>query len=446
MVENYDQIVKEYFEKGPGYVVLLSKDQSFYNLLRGTLFKFLSVRGSAVSCLSTFSDQASALSEIQDKSKAHIPTMVLVERLINSKPTTEFILNVRTLFPDCKVILLTYEISEHELALLYELGVNNIIIKPVSINSLIQKMAFTIRPHGELNQLMNEGKLLLHQGEYNEVLQICSKILEIKPNSPAGLMLSGDALIGMGRREEARDALEKAHEQSELFMEPIKKLAAFFKGQDDTEHLKYLKKLDKISPLSTERKFEIGKIHLKRNELEKADAYFEQAVKCGVKEAQEYVAQVMGGIAELLLETSPAMAEKYYSKLLDFKGKNLNRDDLEIFNRLGIAMRKQGKWETAVDNYTQALKVAPQEGGLYYNIGLAYAEGKEYKKSALNFKRAIRFQEDIHTTSVAAARNIAGIFIQTGQFKEARMVIEQALEFFSHDNRLKEMLKESEDR
>lgn len=439
-MENYDQIVKDYFEKEAGHIVLLSKDQSFYNLLRGTLFKFLSIRGSSPDCLCVFSEQTAALSEIQNKSKANIPTMVLVERVINNKHTTDFILNLKKLFAECKLILLSYEISEHEIALVYELGIDNIIIKPVSVNSLIQKMAFTIRPHGELNQLMTEGKKLLRQRKYDEVLHVGSKILEIKPNSPAGLMLSGDALLGLGRREEAFEALEKAHEQSHLFMEPIKKLAEFFKGWDDNEYLKYLKKLDKISPLSAERKYEIGKIYLKRSEIEEADAYFEQAVKCGIKEAQEYVAQIMNGIAESLLDICPDMAEKYYSKMLDFKGKNLNKDDLETFNRLGIAMRKQGKWEEAVQNYMEALKIAPQEGRLYYNIGLAYAEGKEYRKSAESFKQAVMFQEDIHMISVIAARNIAGIFIQTEQFKEARQIIRQALKFFPNDADLRELL------
>lgn len=438
MSANYDQIVREFIEGKNGSCVLLTEDNAFYKLLRGTIFKILAIRRD---CMTIFHEQAPAIRDIKDKAGAGQPILAFVERQLHGKPTADFILNVKRLFPDTKIIVLTGETSEEELVFLHELGANNIITKPVSVDSLVQKIAFTIKPQGKLNQLVHAGKQYLGQGELKKVLQISAKVLEIKPDSPAGLMLLGDALSGLGRREEALKAYEKAHAQSRVFMEPIKKLADFHKGSNDEQYLHYLKKLDKISPLNTERKCEIGRVHLERDELEQAEGFFDQAVKCAIKEAHGYLSEVMSNIAESLFDVAPEKAEKYYAKLLAVKGSSLSKDDLETFNRLGIAMRKQGKWQEAVKNYKEALKVAPREGGLYYNIGLAYTDGKEYSKSAQNFKRAINSEQDIHKSSASVARNVAGIFIKVGMYDDARIVIDEALTAFPDDSRLQDLLR-----
>lgn len=438
MATNYDKIVREYFDGRSGRTILLSDEPSFYKLLRGTLYKILAIRRD---CLSYFQDQSAAMSEIQNNAGNGDPVLVFVERLLKGKPSSEFIQNTHKLFPDVKIIVLTGETSEEELIFLHEIGANNIITKPVSVDSLVQKLAFTIQPQGKLNQLVQVGKELLRKGELEKVMRVSAKILEIKPDSPAALMLLGDALSGLGRRDEALKAFIKAHEQSTVFMEPIKKLAEFYKDSDTEQYLLYLKKLDKISPLNTERKCEIGRVHLERKELEAAEDFFDQAVKCAIKEAHGYLAQVMGGIAESLIDVSPSMAEKYYSKLLSVKSGNLTSDDLETYNRLGIAMRKQGKWENAVSNYNEALKVAPREAGLYYNIGLAYTDGKEYAKCAHSFTKAIKSDEDFYKKSPSVACNIAGIFLKVGMNGEAKAIITEGLKAFPDNSKLKILFK-----
>ncbi|MDC7217414.1 MAG: tetratricopeptide repeat protein [Spirochaetales bacterium] len=441
MATRYDQIVREFYEEQAGFTVLLSDEPSFYKLLRGTLHKILAIRRD---CLAYFQEQAPCLSEIKDKVGANQPVLVFVERLLKGRPTADFILNIRRLFPEIKVVVLTDETSQEELIFLHELGANNIITKPVSVDSLVQKLAFTIKPQGKLAQLVEAGKTFLRNGELDKVLLVSAKILEIKPDSPAALMLQGDAQSGMGQRDEALKSYLKAHEQSKVFMEPIKKLAEFYKGNDNDQYLHYLKKLDSISPLNTERKCEIGRVHLEREELDDAETYFDQAVRCAVKEAHNYLSQVMSGIAESLFDVAPEKAEKYYSKLLSVKSSSLSADDLETYNRLGIALRKQGKWMQAVDNYQAALRVAPNEPGLFYNIGLAYSDGKEYAKCAKYFKRAVRSDGMIHKSAASVARNIAGIFIKVGMNDEARVVLGEALTEFPDDAKLKALLQKSE--
>ncbi|WP_320006439.1 tetratricopeptide repeat protein [Maridesulfovibrio sp.] len=440
MATRYDKIVREFYEGQGGFTVLLSDEPSFYKLLRGTLHKILAIRRD---CLAFFQNQAPCLNEIKEKSAAGQPVLVFVERLLKGRPSADFILNIRKLFPEIKVVVLTDETSQEELIFLHELGASNIITKPVSVDSLVQKLAFTIQPQGKLAQLVEAGKKLLRDGELEKVLLISAKILEIKPDSPAALMLQGDALSGMGQRDEALKSYLKAHEQSKVFMEPIKKLAEFYKGNNNDQYLHYLKKLDAISPLNTERKCEIGKVHLDRSEIDDAEIYFDQAVRCAVKEAHNYLSQVMSGIAESLFDVAPEKAEKYYAKLLQVKASSLSSDDLETYNRLGIALRKQGKWQKAVENYQAALKVAPNEPGLFYNIGLAYSDGKEYARCAKYFKRAVRSDGMIHQSAASVARNIAGIFIKVGMTEEARVVIEEALTKFPDDEKLKALLKKS---
>lgn len=80
----------------------------------------------------------------------------------------------------------------------------------------------------------------------------------------------------------------------------------------------------------------------------------------------------------------------------------------------------------------------------FYNIGLAYSDGKEYAKCAKYFKRAVRSDGMIHKTAVSVARNIAGIFLKVGMNDEARVVLGEALTEFPDDDKLKTLLKKSE--
>lgn len=425
MAENrYDSIVYDYFEKKHGTVVLISEDPLFKKMLSSTIFKII---GTKRNCLFSFEDVQPGLKQVQALEKKSIECTVFIERMLGGRPSTDTIITLKRLLPDLRIIVLVGETKRENIAYFYELGVNNVISKPASMNNIIEKMAFTIKPQGKLSEYMGLGKRFLAAGRLTEAFQVSDKILEIKPNSPAGLMLRGDVYLEQDEAAQAISCYLTAHEGSRLYLEPLKKLANAYKGRDQDKHLEYMKKLDRLSPLNTERKTEIGKVHFERKEIESAEKYFDQAIETATKEAMSMVGAVAEQISEAVSKDSPRMSEKYLSKVIEAKGRHLGPEDIALFNKLGIALRGQGKWREAIENYTRALRVSPDDEGLHYNMGMAYFDGGDKRMAAKCFTNALSNNPDFYKQSEVVSMNLGSIFCELRHYEEAIPFFENAL-------------------
>lgn len=421
----YDRIVFDFLDKTEHLLLVASEDPVFIKILRAAINKTVGVKRD---CLYIVPDLPTASKGIRDYTDRKTPTILFLERMLRGRPTTEFIANVKNLFPDQKIIVLVSETRKENIAYFYELGVNNVIAKPASTNNVIEKLAFTIKPQGKLSELMDLGKGFLTKGDHKQVLKVAEKILALKPGSPAGLMLRGDAYLEMGRREDAVAAYLEAHESSGLYLEPLKRLANVFKDHDQERYLEYLKKLDKLSPLHTERKCEIGKVHVDKGEINLAEKYFDQAIVAATQEAMNVIGVIAENIADAVGETSPELSEKYLAKMLESKGDRLSREDLVHFNRLGMALRRQGKWQEAIANYEKALTVAPDDEGLYYNIGLAQNDGGKKREALRAMHKALEINPRFYQNSANVAFTLGSIFSENGNAREAAGYLEAALQ------------------
>lgn len=159
-----------------------------------------------------------------------------------------------------------------------------------------------------------------------------------------------------------------------------------------------------------------------------AEELFNAAVAQVVKDAMTLIGNVAERIAAAYGDRNPEQAVMFLRKALDAKGKNLTRDDVKLFNKLGIALRQQGKWEEAVEEYRKALHVAPRDENLYYNIGMAYAEGRQFRNARMSMAEAMKLNPDIVRTSAGIAFNIGFVYMQSDARDQARRCFEVALE------------------
>ena len=72
----------------------------------------------------------------------------------------------------------------------------------------------------------------------------------------------------------------------------------------------------------------------------------------------------------------------------------INPEDVHVYNRLGIAYRKQGKFQEAIDEYKKALQVDPQDENLYYNLGRVYLEADMIAEAKAQFRKALELNPD----------------------------------------------------
>ncbi len=421
----FDQDLREFLENQAGTLIMLSDDPLFVRALRATVFKTLGVK---TDCLLVHVDPVHALATVRDRLSRKLPVLVLADRLLRGKSNLDFLRTVKTTFPEGRLLVMTQETSKADLSQLYEIGVDSILTKPVSVDTLVEKMAGAIKPQGKISQLVQEARTCLDLGDTAKVKQIAQEILRLKEKSPVAFMLLGDAFLAEDRRDEAIRSYEAAHVGARLYLEPLKKLAEAHKENDEDAYLRYLRKLDVISPLNTERKCEIGKVYVRKNEMERADQYFSAAIANAQREALNHVDRVVQDIADVVGEASPELAEKYYVQLLDMKGDNLTVDDMVTFNRLGIALRRQGKWREAVDNYKKALTVSPSDERILYNMGLAYADGQLHRMAVGAFEQVQRISPDFHKTAPIVAYNMANAFAMTKDINSARFYLAAALE------------------
>ncbi len=423
--KQYEQSIIDYLNNR-GHLICITDDAQFTTLLRTTVMKQL---GQNADVLTATSDPDQALRIIRQVSGHKTMPLVFLERMIGGTDMGFTVRQLKNAFPDLRIVMLTSEAERQRLVLLHEIGADNFITKPISINGLIEKIASTIKPQGKLGQLLERARTLVAQGNPQQALKVCKQLLEIKADSAAAFLVVGDAFRALGKLERARDAYEEASRNAEMFLEPLRRLADLHEQMGDSaKRLHYLERLDQLSPLNVERKVDMGEIQLALGNEEPAGQLFENAVTLATKEALRYIGEVASRVAALYAEKNPQEAEKFLRRALEAKGAYLSKEDIGTFNRLGILLRNQGKWKEALVEYQKALKVAPDDENLYYNMGMACAEGKEFREAQVYMLKALAINPDLPRTATNIAYNIALVFGQNGDKKRAADCLNIALE------------------
>lgn len=422
----FDEDVREFIHQDKGLFVVFSNDTLFAKNLRTTLVRHLQIKED---CVLTAQNSEHALRELKTQTTLGHKVLLFLEREMNGKPSHEVLKAVKAGFSNALVVVLTGEVAKEILIFLHEIGADNIITKPISPDLLIEKIAFTVKPRGQIGELMEAGNRLIEQNQPEQAAAVAKQILEIKANSPAGLILLGDSLKLSGRAKEALSAYQLAAKNAHLYLEPIKRIAQLHKETGNVrEETKCLEKLDRISPLNVERKIAIGENYMTLGEPDRATEAFDAAIHIARREAVAQVSRVTSTIAEHCMGHSPEMAEAYYRQALENKKGDLDQSDLDTFNRLGISLRKQGRWNDAVDEYRKALKIAPKDAGLHYNMAMAYVDGKRQREAEECLLKALAASPEFYQGSETACANMAMIFHAAGNLTRAREFAQRVLD------------------
>ena len=255
----------------------------------------------------------------------------------------------------------------------HEAGADSFITKPISANALIEKIAFAIKPNNQLGILLDRAAALIESGDLDQAQSVAEQAFEIKPDCLKGHLLLGD----VARKRGDYDASEKhyldAAKAEKFYIEPLKKLVDLTKETGDVDkRLRYLSRLDTLSPLNFERKMEIGDAYLAKGDTEQAKTWFEESRRVVTKVASDMVSDSLMEIAARIGERDQEMALRFVTEAIEAKGEAIGRQDLWMFNNRAILLRRQGLWKEAVENYRRALAVAPDDPGVLYNLGVAH--------------------------------------------------------------------------
>lgn len=90
---------------------------------------------------------------------------------------------------------------------------------------------------------------------------------------------------------------------------------------------------------------------------------------------------------------------------------------------LGLFLASQGKYESALQHYHEALQHIPDSGELHYNIGATYNSQKKYEKAAEYYSKAIQLDPDL----VDAMNRLGPILEEKGEVEEAIQIYQKSL-------------------
>lgn len=409
-----------------GQIICVSDDRNLVENLRTLVIDTLKMPPASLNISNRADLVGRAARNAVENKKAPV---ILIEQTLNGRDLTFATRMIKTAFPELKVLMLAQETDKNHFVLLHESGVDACLIKPLDKVGLLEKIALAIKPREQVDRAIEWARVLMQQGENLRALQVATQALEQQANSSAVLILMGDIFKAMGEYDKSVDAYTKASGSSALYLEPLKKLAELYEERGNTKkQIEYLEKMDAVSPLNLDRKIQIGELLLKMNRPDKARLMFDQAMKLGSRQAKESISSVAYRVADLYTEVDPAMAAVFLQKGLETRKEFWSHEDLGTFNRLGLLLRRAGKWAEAVEEYKKALTVAPNDDSLHYNLSVAYFEGKDFEQARAMALKALALNPDLPRKSSRVATNLAAIFLSTNDKMHAMPLLRTALE------------------
>jgi tetratricopeptide (TPR) repeat protein len=413
----YDEVFRHFVTKMHGGFLLVSEDHPFIKLFK-SCFKYLNIKTDNVHQTVEIGKVAKQAAELTRRYK-HL--VVILESHLQGKSAIHLFRQLKELHPSrCNVVCTTSEVSRDKIVHMQEMGADNVIVKPVTMNNVIQKIALTVRPNTKISKLVDTCKKLIGENKPFEAMQVVDIIFQEKPDSTIGFMLKGDIYRKRGEFKKAENAYMQASHQSRLYLEPLKRLTSLYQDLGDQDkRLDYLKRLDHLSPLNHDRKVEIGAACLEMNQEEEAKTFFAEAVKLVKKQNDDLMSSTLMEIGKKLQDKDPEASLSYMAQAISLKEEHLGKDDIWMFNEIGLNYRKNGQAEKAIEYYQKALKVAKDDGAIFYNIGMAHAESNSLTLALLNFERAIEKTPDILNYSPQIPYNIANIYQKAGKPREA---------------------------
>jgi len=414
--DTLDQVVR-YFVQNDGGFLVVSHDNAFIKMFKGCLKSL----GLSNECLHTHYQVDQYLKQVKNLLKRHKRIVLFVEASVEGRSSTVFFKQVKDLVGDrVTIICISTEVNRDLLSLFHEMGADNIIIKPVSVNSIIEKIAYTIKPNN-LRQLVSKAKEAIEKKDVPQGEIIVNEIFKISSESAIGNILIGDIHKLKGEYGEAETSYKKASQNARMYLEPLERLVSLYDqtGQKELK-LNTLKKLDKLSPLNHERKLAIGDAYAQIGDVDNTKAYYDDALRLVRKNANDLMSNTMMQVGKKMKDMDSGLGLDYMDKALAMKKGSFTKEDLWMFNEIGLALRKQGKWEEAVQNYQNALKVSPNDGGILYNMAMAHMQGKQFYKAIQYIEKALESNPDILNLDANIPYNIALIYYSARQYPEAR--------------------------
>ncbi len=161
--KQYEDTVIDFVKNQKGHFLAVTDDQAFLSVLRTVLTKDLAL--TSPDLLNWIPEPSQLLKEFRKADEASPNSVVFMERMIHGQDLTFLVRQLKLAYPKVYIVVVTVEIEQARLMYLHEVGADNFITKPVSANTIIEKLAFTLKTQSKLGQVLDLAKGLLARGD-----------------------------------------------------------------------------------------------------------------------------------------------------------------------------------------------------------------------------------------------------------------------------------------
>jgi tetratricopeptide (TPR) repeat protein len=235
------------------------------------------------------------------------------------------------------------------------------------------RIAVYIQPN-TLEGYLKLGEALYESGQYDEALGTYLNALEVQPDNIEAYYQIGVLYTKLGNYEEAVDSFEKVID--------------ILPG-----HKKSFKKLAEVYVLS--------------EEIGKAKETLRQLALIYIKEGDEEK-------AKSVLESIKKIAESHESEQIK---------DPDAYEMMGDILIDDSRYEEALENYVQALKLKPDSAAIYYKMASANAALKQYDDALSELEEAFRLDPAWHLPLLKQGE----LLLTLGEIKEASEKLHKAV-------------------
>ncbi len=302
--------------------------------------------------------------------------------------------------------------------------------------------AISLKPD-HYNALYNLANNYYMQREYTEAINYYLKVLHVSQKAGQGVDIDLYAslanvyrdraltLQGLAKQNDENRALEyyqKALEKSPSHPQAHANLGRFYLDRQqfgDAE--KELRIAVAAKPKYAYAYYELGRLYSMRKEYPAALLAYFNSMKSETVDAQKTDTvnriEKMGmpiGLAGLFSDGYENLqAGNWEAAAADFDSASKKNEDFKAvsLNNLAYSKARSGDLAFAIETYIEALKIKPHGlPELYYNLGQAYLQKKQFAKAEAEFNRCLQEAKGNHYL----AHNALGIVLkQKGDFKNA---------------------------
>ncbi len=246
--------------------------------------------------------------------------------------------------------------------------------------------AISLDPQNTKNRVLY-GNILFEQKKYGDAKRIYQDALSRDPENASALYNMGVSLLRGGDRVSAMEYFKKAGDADKLgkvaHMSYSKLGSMFSTMQDNDMAEKYLKMAIAVDPTDPVDRYNLGLVHLKRNDKERALGEFLKA-----QELAKNDAKVLEGLGEAYFSL------KEYDKSLDVYNKlgAVNNRDARVLSRIAEIYYEKGELDSAYDHYKKITAMEPASENAriaYINMGNIMDDAQRYEEAIDSYKKAL---------------------------------------------------------